>query len=302
MELRQFVYLDNLAVRSLLASIDVPVPEEIETTDETVLEFQGEGGAGGEIEVPFVGSAQLGGEFTGSKVGREMLRTRKRINDQYIFNKLHDKLEGDIVDINKEGYSKNCDLVKVKGNIETDAIYRVLKIISMFSDIAQIEEQENIKRAEELLYEKGIGVSIKVDDSRFAYAGTLKPENLWIDQERAFLGEKEYTVLGRVYTDFGSDEAWDYLDLVKIVDSIFEDETMDDLRTLASDVIEAIGGAESEYERPDISTADINNIEDIRDINTLADSAKSKIQFSVDDREIAIDGPGIVIDPIAIYW
>lgn len=303
MEFRQFVYLDDLAVRSLLASMDIAVPEEVQETDESVQELEGEGEIGGGAEIPFIGSANLGAEVAGSKTGREMIQTRKKISDQYVFNIFHSKLEDQISIVSESGMgTEEGELVKLEGEIQTDAIYRLLKAISLFNDVIESEDFEKMQRAEELLYEKGIGISIDCDDTRFSCASTLTPENMWIDQERAFLGDKQYTIVGRVYSTFEGDESWDYLDIVKIIDTIVADETMDDLRTMATQFIEMLGETSEEYERPDIGSAEIESLSGLEKLNEVPDSVKSTFSLAVDEREIAIEGPGVVIDPIAIYW
>lgn len=303
MEFRQFVYLDDLAVRSLLASMNIAPPDEIQEVDETVQGIEGTADIGGGLELPFIGSANLGADLSGSKTGREMLQTRKRISDQFIFNLLHESVEDEITVASEEGMETDPgEIVKLTGEIQTDAVYRVLKAISLFSDVADFEQQEKIKKAEELLYEKGIGIAINSDDSRFSCASTLSPEYLWIDQERAFLGDKQYTIVGRVYDTFGGDESWDYLDVVKIIDTIVADETMDDLRTLATQFIEMLGETTEEYERPDIGSIELESLSGLDKLNEVPDSVKSTFELAVDEREIAIEGPGVVLDPIAIYW
>lgn len=208
MKHRQFVYLDNLAVRSLLASMGIPAPEEVKEIKEDTKKIEGEGGTSANIEIPYIGGVDAGADLVGSKTGRDMLETQKRISDQYVFDLFYDEVEDDIVISGEEGMTKeDGKIVKMTGTIQTDAIYRLLKGISMIGDIVDLDEIEQIRTAEELLYEKGIGVSINSDETHIACAATLNPEKLWIDEERAFLTEKEYTVLGRVYDTFGGDES-----------------------------------------------------------------------------------------------
>jgi len=303
MEHRQFVYLDDLAIQSLLASMGISAPEEVKKIREDTKEIEGEGDAGADIKLPYVGGAEVGAELAGSKTGREMLQTRKRISNQYVFDILHERVEDDIVIPSKEGMTtEDGKIVKMTGNIQTDAIYRLLKGISMMGEIMDLDGMEQIQTAEELLYKKGIGVSIKSDETHTSCAATLNPEKLWIDEERAFLTEKEYTVFGRVYDTFGGGGSWDYLDVIKIADTVIADETMSDLRDAANEFITALGQTSEEYERPDLGDFSPDGFRQLEQVDDLQDSVESTFELSVDEREIAIDGPGVVIDPIAIYW
>lgn len=303
MELRQFVYLDDLAVQSLLASKGIAMPEEITETDESIREAGGGGSAKAGLEVPMVGKADLGVDMSGSKTGREMLQTQRRITNQFAFNRLHEELDNQVIDLTENtNFSPSPgDIIKIQAPIRTDAIFRVLKVLSLFSDIADIENQEEIQKAEEMLYEDAIGVSIEYENSRFSFASTLKPSNLWVDEERAFLGNKEYVVFGRVFDSFDGDQKWDYLDLAEIVDTIVADETMDDLRTVISAFIEKMGEAKGEFELPDPSQANVESFNDLENLTKQA-ASQSAFQLGIDEHEIAIQGPGIEIDPIAIYW
>lgn len=303
MELRQFIYLDDLAIQSLLASKGIAMPEEITETDESIQESGGGGSAKAGIDVPMVGKADLGVDMSGSKTGREMLQTQRRITNQFAFDRLHEELDGQIIDLteNTEFNAEPGDVIKLQAPIRTDAIFRILKILSLFSDISDFENQEEVQKAERILYEDAIGVSIEYENSRFSFASTLNPSNLWVDEERAFLGNKEYVVFGRVFDTFGGDQQWDYLDLAEIIDTILADETMDDLRGMVSAFIEKMGEAEGEFELPDPSQAEIESFDDFEDLTKQA-ASQSAFQLGINEHEIAIQGPGIEIDPIAIYW
>jgi len=281
----------------------IPAPEEVKEVREDTREIDGGGDAGVDVEFPYVGGFDVGAELAGSKTGREMLQTQKRISNQYIFDILHEKVKDDIVIPSEEGMTtEDGEIVKMTGTIQTDAIYRLLKGISMIGDIIDLDDMEQIRTAEELLYKKGVGVSIKSDETHSSCAATLNPEKLWIDEERAFLTEKEYTVFGRVYDTFSGDESWDYLDIIKIADTIIADETMSDLRDAVNNYITTLDQTSEDYERPDLGDFSPDGFRQLEQIEDLQDSVESTFELSVDEREIAIDGPGVVIDPIAIYW
>ncbi|GAA0667119.1 hypothetical protein ACFQDG_15815 [Natronoarchaeum mannanilyticum] len=302
MAFRQFEYLDDLAVRSLLASENIAIPEAITEVSESTTE--GEGGAelSAGFEIPYVGKAEGGANLAGSKMGRQMFETSKRINDQYIFNVLHEEVEDEIVDIT-EGDTVSCsegDLVKISGAINTDAIYRILTIFNAYSEVMDIENQDQIQEAHKILYSDAIGLSLEVEDSRFAYGMRIDPDNLWTERRQAFLEAKEYVVFGRVSKQIGGEDRWDYLNVAELIDSILVDETMDSLRNWASGMINAIDSAEGDMEVPDVSSADIEAFADLGDIGEVTTDAR--FSLDVEDREIALEGPGFVIHPIAIYW
>ena len=73
MELRQFAYLDDLAVRSLLASRNIAPPEAVTEISESISGGEGgvEGSAG--FDIPYVGKAEGGINLSGSKTGRQLL-------------------------------------------------------------------------------------------------------------------------------------------------------------------------------------------------------------------------------------
>lgn len=302
MTARQFAYLDDLAVRSLLASENIAVPDAVTEVTESISEEEGGADISAGVDVPFVGSAEAGMDISGSKTGRQLFETSKRINDQYVFNVLFDELQDEIEDLTDAESLRlsDGDLVQFNGVVNTDAIYRILTLINTYSEIMEIDNKEQIKQAYNLLYSDAIGVSVEDDDSRFSYGMRIKPEKLWIDRTQAFLGNKQHIVLGRVSTTLGGDETWDYLNIAEVVDSILADETMDELRDLAGQFIDAIGSAEEDMEVPDISSTDVDAFDDLERMGNV--TRESPFRLDVEDKEIALEGPGFVVYPIAIYW
>jgi hypothetical protein len=301
MELRQFAYLDDLAVRSLLASKNIPVPDDITEVNEAVKEGEGGGNLSLGLNIPYIGSGEGKVNLSGSKTGRELLETSKRINDQFIFDILYNELENDVTDMTED--SDRClsegDLVKIEGVANTDAIFRLLTIMNTYSEL--FEEQEGqVQQAYDLLYGDSVGISLEVEDSRFSYGMRLKPEKLWIDQTQAFLGTKKYSVYGRIYDTIGGDDKWDYLNIVEVIDSILDDDTMNEVREVGSQFIRALGEAQQDVELPDVASAGVERFEDLEDLGET--TKKSSFSLDVEDREIALEGPGFVIYPIAIYW
>lgn len=140
MELRQFVYLDDLAVRSLLASLGMPPATEIQETFESTDEAEGDISFGGKLEIPKV--AHLSGDVgvAGTAGESSAVQTQRRINSQFLFDSLHEKLkkENNIqkIDERSDINIKQGDVVKIKTTMQTDAIFRFIKIISLFEKIS----------------------------------------------------------------------------------------------------------------------------------------------------------------------
>lgn len=102
MAYRQFAYLDDLAVRSLLASENIAPPDTITEISETVTEGEGGVDVSAGVEVPYVGGAEVGVDLSGSKTGHQLFEAFKRINDQYFFNVLQDELEDQISELTED--------------------------------------------------------------------------------------------------------------------------------------------------------------------------------------------------------
>jgi hypothetical protein len=302
MSQRQFSYLDDLAVRSILASENIAIPDARTEITESVTEGGGGAEASAGIEVPYVGNAEAGVDLSASKTGRQLFETSKRINDQYIFNLLYDELEGQINDLTEEeGINlSEGDLVKLEGVINTDAIYRILTLFNTYSEIMDIDNQEQIHQAYDLLYSDAVGVSLEIDESQFSFGMRFNPDKLWVDKTQAFLGSKKYVVFGRVSKTFGGDERWDYLHVAEMIDSVLDDDTMSELRNWASKMIDVVGAAEEDMEVPDVSSTHIEGFSDLERIGEATTNAS--FGLDIENKEIALEGPGFVIYPIAIYW
>lgn len=299
---RQFEYLDDLAVRSLLASEDIAVPEAVKEVSESVTEGEGGAEVSAGFDIPYVGKAEGGANLAGSKMGRQMFETSKRINDQYVFNILNSELEDEIIDVsNEESVSlSQGDLVNITGKINTDAIYRILTVFNAYSEVMDVENQSQMQEAYEILYSDAIGLSLEVEGSSFVYGMRIDPDNLWKERTQAFLEADRYVVFGRVAKQIGGGDKWDYLNVAELINSILVDETMDTLRNWASDMINAIDSAEGDMEVPDVSSTEIEAFQDLSQIGEATTDARFSLDIT--DKEIALEGPGYVIHPIAIYW
>ncbi|QIO25412.1 hypothetical protein [Haloarcula sp. JP-L23] len=306
MELRQFIYLDDLAIQTLLASYNIAAPESVRESRESISEGSGGLDFKAGMNLPSIAELKLGANASGSKTAKEIFEAEKRINDQYLFSILHDALEdsGEIVDLTESDGDisfSNGDMVKIRGEAKTDPIYRFLSELSIVSDLDVVDAEENnldeIDGFRELMYADQVGLSLEVDDTISSFGMSLNRENLWVDENREFLGRREYVVVGRIRETFGRDTKWDFADILRLADTITTDETMEEIRQLASAFVESIGDLSQEYERPDMDEVSLEELSE-------EDYEKEESMFELDigDNEIALEGPGHVVHPVAIYW
>lgn len=301
-ELREFIYLDSMSVNSLLASLGEPIPEQQRHVTET--EDQGGAEAGVEAGISVPGVGKIGGNFNLSETqsGREMLETGKRINDQFTFHSLHEKLEEEheIVDLpgSREDLDGPGDVVKIKGTVRSDPLFRLMNTVSLFSRLGDDVQQEDI---EPILRLYGTQIPLKIeptdeDGFGFSYGMAIEESNLWVDSRREFLGTKNYTVFGRVTDVLSSDELWETIDLLRIARTVLSEESVDEIRSMLSDLMTAMGSIEQDVEMPDTEgiTAEDLEGEDL-------DTEESTLALDVEDYDFSIEGRAIIIDPIAIY-
>ena len=306
MELRQFIYLNDLAIQTLLASAEIAAPESITETQEEIHEGGKSGRIKAGVSIPWAGEVSGNADLSKSETGREVLEANKRIDDQYLFSMLHGVLEeqNKIKDFTQDPDSIDIemgDVIKIKGEAHTDPIYRILSILTIIDELDSDEELgenfEQMDQAIDLLYADQVGLSLEVENTISSFGMSLDLDNLWVDEKREFLGDREYIVLGRAREQFGRQKKWDYSDLMRLGDTIVSDETMDDIRELLEQFAESIGEMSETYEAPDMEEATIEEIQE--DDYTSQESAFS---LDIEDVEISIEGPGFVVSPIAIYW
>ena len=306
MELRQFIYLDDLAIQTLLASYNIAAPESVRESREAISEGSGGLDFKAGINLPSIADLKIGANASGAQTAKEIFEAEKRINDQYLFSILHDALEDsdEIVDIDDSdrGYSlSGGEMVKIRGEAKTDPIYRFLSVLSIVKDLGLTDDEEDdlsqIEQMRELLYANQVGLSLEVENTTASFGMSLSLDNLWVDENREFLGRREYVVVGRVRETFGRNQKWDYADIMRLASTITTDDTMNEIRQLASDFVESIGNFSQEYERPDIDDASFEELSE-QDY----DVEESLFELEMGDNEIALQGPGHVIHPVAIYW
>jgi len=229
MEFRQFIYLDNLAVQTLLASYNIAAPESVRESREAITEESSGLDFRAGINLPSMAELKIGANSSGAETAKEIFEAEKRINDQYLFSILHDALEDsdEIVDLTgsteKISFSTG-DMVKIRGEVKTDPIYRVLSVLSIINDLNLVDETEDdldqIEDIRELLYANQVGLSLQVEESMSSFGMSLDLDNMWGDENREFLGRREYVAVGRIRETFGRENKWDYADIMRLTDTI----------------------------------------------------------------------------------
>lgn len=325
-ELRDFVYLDSLTVQSLLASLNIAIPEETTELNQQTERVRRRAGLSAGISAPSGG--KVGGTVDLSKtdVGTDLIETSKKINDQYIFDQLYKELEsrGEITSLpdewenNPDSYNLDgdeLDIVKIVGKGKTDPVYRMANVLSLISRVEVLQEYVNndnigdnqnedvdlsgvIEDIQEVVFGDQIGVEFDVSDD-MAYVASLDEKDLWVDDpRREFADSREYTVLGRVVGRIPEDDKWDYIDIFRIGATVLDSDSMKTMRSVIDRFIDHIDGHSTEVPLPNLEDTTTERMANGGNIS----QQESDIQLNVEDKKIYVDGPGLIIDPIAIYW
>lgn len=308
-ELREFMYLDSLSVQSLLASLDIAITEEELEVEEETNKKGSKGRFSGGINIPGFGNIGSKVDVSNSKTGTEMLETRKRINDQYLFSQLYDELESRdsityLPDSRPENSGGNLsfdsgDIVEISGTAKTDPLYRMLNVASLFARVDELDiNKDKIEEARKAIYGKQIGMVLDAEDD-WGYAMSIEKKNLWIDDpQREFLGTHPYTVLGRVEEIIPPGKNWDYLDILRIAGTIISDDSLDSIRTVGEEFIEMIDGFEQDIPLPNLKGVTMEEMQSLENPPTR----DSKISINIKDKNISIEGKALIVNPIAVYW
>jgi hypothetical protein len=302
MEPRQFVYIDDEAVRSLLASHSIAAPETVREKSEQVTEDGAGIDFGVGLDLPGFGSADVGADFSQSEVGRGVYEASRKVNEQYLFNILYETLdEEDVITDLTQGvndYSlSNGDIIKIRGRGRLDATYRLVSILEYFYTVTDDEQAEQFTQAREVAYGGKIGMKIQFEDSISSFAMLMEEENLWVDHQRELMQEHEYVVLGRVREIIDGDEKWDYADILRLGSTIVSEKTMETGREMISEFISSIGDFRQTVDVPDFAGATMEDFQ-----NEDFEQTESTIELDIDDEELVLDGPAFVIQPVAVYW
>lgn len=309
-QLREFVYLNSLSVQSLLASLNIAITEETREVSQEIERMSlktgmkaGTGATGG-------GSLSVNASLLNTETGNEILETTKRINDQYRFNQLKNELdrrkkisslpedwENSTSDYNFD--LDGIDVVEVEGTAKTDPLYRIINVVSLFSRIDSFDvDSETVTEVREGMYGEQLGLEISNNDG-VNYAMSLQNKNLWTDDpRREFSDSRRYTVLGRIVGVIGEEDEWDYIDLFRVSNTVLDKESMDSIRGTIDDFVDLIDSFEIDVPLPNLEEMDVEDLQAGREPPT----SESTFQLNVKDKRISVEGPAIVIEPIAIYW
>ncbi|MCF2206864.1 hypothetical protein KI372_01705 [Halobacterium salinarum] len=309
-QLREFVYLNSLSVQSLLASLNIAITEETREVSQEIEQMSLQTGMKAGSGTTGAGSLSVNASLLNTETGNEILETTKRINDQYRFNQLkneldrHEKVSSLPEDWENSASDYNYDLdgigvVEVEGTAKTDPLYRMINVASLFSRINSFDiNSETITEVREGMYGEQLGLEISNNDE-VSYVMSLQNKNLWTDDpRREFSGSRRYTVLGRVVGVIGEEDEWDYIDLLRVSNTVLDKESMASIRGTIDDFVDLIDSFETDVPLPNLEGIDVEDLQAGREPPT----SESTLQLNVKDKRISVEGPAIVIEPIAIYW
>ena len=265
-------------------------------------------------------------DLSRTDAGTDLIETSKKINDQYIFDRLYDELEsrGEITSLPSEWDNSpdsynigggDLDVVKIVGKGKIDPIYRMANVLSLIFRIEVLQEYANqddsdsnqdedmdfsgiIEDVQEVVFENQIGIEFDVADD-IAYVSSIDEKNLWVDDpRREFADSREYTVLGRVVGEIPENDRWDYIDIFRIGATVLDSDSMKTIRDVVVDFIGIVDNYSTKIPLPDLASATSEEIEGNEDVP----QQEPAIRLNVEDKRIHVDDPGLIIDPIAIYW
>lgn len=306
MEPRQFIYIDDEVVRSLLASHSIAAPETVKEKTEQISEGDKGVDFGVGLDIPYVGNAEIGAEGSSSKMDRGVFEASRKVNEQYLFNILYEAFEeGDHIVDYTQAISENefkslseGDLVKIWGEGRVDVIYRLFTVLDFLFRVDGNEEKiEEIEEYREIAYGDEIGFSVNVEDTQFSFGMVLDESCLWIENKRKLMQNHNYVVMGRVREMIGQNEKWDYPDIMRLGDTVLSDQTMDIGRGMINDLLDSVKNFESTVDLPDFGSTSLEEMDE-----EDWDVTEEIVQMDINHDEITLKGPGFVIDPIAIYW
>lgn len=311
-ELREFIYLNDESINSHLSSLGVG----LETTRVAATEAEEEVSARFSALVPTpLGAlgASGGGKSrdsseTESQVDitvpyrfQELIR---QINEHYeIKDPEEDDIEyGDVVavegivsplsffrfEIAQEANMTLTDSV-IAAELRMQSLMQTLDEHDMVEEKAEIEERQEEEGVEDVPVEvrearsdinqtfveiskalTGDRVPIRADTKSnfqgYSYGAVLDRSQLRVPETRAFFQPRQYTIFGRVEDIISESKEWDPVDTTRVIQSF------------ASEDIGISGFMEM--------------------IRTVA----TDNQIEMKDEHITIEGPAVIVDPLAVYW
>ncbi len=309
-QIREFVYLNSLSVKSLLASLNIAITEETRKVSQEIEKVSLRTGMETNAGSTETGSISANASLLNTETGNEILETRNRINDQYLFNQLKRELEErdaisklpDNWDNSSDGYNLDLDeidLIKIKGTAKTDPLFRMINVVSLFSKIDSFDlDPKTVEDAKENIYGGQLGLELSNDDD-VTYVMSLEEKNLWTDDpRREFSGSRDYSVIGRVIGVIGENEEWDYVELLRVSDTVLDADSMGSIRGTIDDFVNMIDSFDIDIPLPDLENADMDDLQS----GDKPPTTNSNLQFNVKDKRISVEGPAIIVEPVAIYW
>lgn len=304
--LREFIYLDETSVVSLLASLEGEITDSLITRSESVNRELGKSKKG--ISYKGVGYDRVNESETLDRSGSE---TIQRSVIQSRFDELYESRQNQLLLPSEEGLDvediKRSKIIELEGYINVAESYRVFKILeylaNTFEDIEEFGES-----SEDISYEEieaisgflsslfGDQVPVKIDAANYrivedriqhvqdldspeegesiSVVAYLNRDSLWDDPLTVFSDNVEFTIYGRVITD---EVNWTPLRLTRVLEEHFPDQA----RQVNMALKDALLNLEKEGEKSQISIDVKKNLEEMF----------SDLQENLENRGYTLDDP-----------
>ncbi|WP_310909212.1 hypothetical protein [Natrinema sp. 1APR25-10V2] len=251
--LREFIYLDETSVVSLLASLEGEITESLITRSESVNRELGKSNKG--LSYKGTGYNRINESETLERSGSE---TIQRSVIQSRFDELYESRQNQLLLPSEEGLEveevTRSEIIELDGYVNVAESYRVFKILeyltNTFEDIEELQESiEDIPR-EELDAVSGFlsslfgnQVPVKIDAANYriveghiqhihnldsaeegkpiSIVAYLNRDSLWDDPLTVFSDNTEFTIYGRVISN---EVDWTPLRLTRVLEDHFPDQ------------------------------------------------------------------------------
>jgi len=251
--LREFIYLDETSVVSLLASLEGEITESLITRSESVNREFGKSNKG--LSYKGTGYNRINESETLERSGSE---TIQKSVIQSRFDELYESRQNQLLLPSEEGLEveevTRSEIIELDGYVNVAESYRVFKILeymtNTFEDIEELQESiEDIPR-EELDAVSGFlsslfgnQVPVKIDAANYriveghiqhihnlnsaeegkpiSIVAYLNRDSLWDDPLTVFSDNTEFTIYGRVISN---DVDWTPLRLTRVLEDHFPDQ------------------------------------------------------------------------------
>lgn len=281
-KLREFVYLDQASLSNHLSSLGEGIPQEITQQSGDESESTGKGKIG-------LSSLGLGASAEHSRLSSENVETTLQATAPYHFQHLKDLLEEEGIEVHKSAkpHLERGDIVELTDELSAMSLFQFELLLDAFLDMMNQEVHESfdeleegdvsddislqeIEQLEELQYIiqqfSGGNIPLRTHSTTQPAGMLLDPQNVRGNPERVFLDKRKYTVFGKVEEVLSKGETWDPATVTQILDRYVPQER---------------AGPELRKDLKNVS----------RDLN-----------MNLTDEDMVIEGPAIVIHPIAVYW